>query len=278
MLYKKGRYFSTLFFYLKIFINIFVKKDNMSEKKIFLDYTTEFDDFEKRVLKQIHKVYKDTSLLDYRIWDVAIDLIEYYNLDYKHAYELSNTYYYNKEKLFSKLERQRKEVSNSYLFFHFLSDIINEWIEKEGNNLPVVPVKYKDEKIPIVESSINLSNAYKGFRCYIEPIDEEYDKYSYFELKTRYINTYFIFSKINKEGKKDDNFYYGDEEIKNIDQNKLLLELQYDIRDTSKGNIIEKYYNYPEKLSKESMMKFLDNVLEDYYSFLKTTDFEVKND
>ena len=246
----------------------------MSDVKTYLDYTTEFNDFEKRVLKQIHKLYKNTDYKDYSIWDVAIDFIENFDLDYKDAYDLSNTYYYNRTTLFSPLEPKRRESALSYLFFRFYSNLIDEWIKTKSGNIPNVVINYDDEKIKSVDSQIDIFSSYQGFRLWFEPTEEEFDKYSYLELTDRYGNFYLKFSKIDKEGKVDDSFYYGDrEEKEKVDQNKFLVNIEYNIKNGDK-NTFQKYYDYPKKLSKETFFKLFDNILEDLLEFLGTNEFK----
>ena len=255
MLYKKGRYFSTLFFYLKIFINIFVKKGNMSKTKVFLDYTTEFNDFEKKVLKQIHRMYKNKDIMKFKVWDVAIDFIENFDLGYKEAYDLANTYYYSKERLFREYIPNRKVSANSNIFFNKLSDFIESFFSSDSSKFENIDIKFKGDEKGYIDMEVKVESAYNGFWINLEPTEEMREYYGWRYLEERNVRAFIRLYKIGLDGEKNTQFFYSDEVFEHVDQNKYLVEteIKYGYGEGEKDIDFNQYFNYPEKYTLKSI-------------------------
>lgn len=249
MLYKKGRYFSTLFFYLKIFINIFVKKNNMSKKKVFLDYTTEFNDFEKKVLRQIHRMYKNKDIMKFKVWDVAIDFIENFGLGYKEAYDLANTYYYNKEQLFREYLPTKKVSANSDILFNKLNDFIDLFITSDSSLFENIDIKFKGDEKGYIDMEVVSDSGYNGFWVNLNPTEEMGEYYDWRYLEKRDMRLFLRMYKIGLDGEKNDKYFFGDDVFENIGQDKFLVEteIKYGYGGNEKDIVFNQYFNYPEK-------------------------------
>jgi hypothetical protein len=263
MLYKKGRYFSTLFFYLKIFINIFVKKGNMSKTKVFLDYTTEFNDFEKKILKQIHRMYKNKDIMKFKVWDVAIDFIENFDLGYKEAYDLANTYYYSKERLFREYIPNRKVSANSNIFFNKLSDFIESFFSSDSSKFENIDIKFKGDEKGYIDMGVKVESAYNGFWINLEPTEEMREYYGWRYLEERNVRAFIRLYKIGLDGEKNTQYFYGNEIFEHIDQNKYLVEteIKYGYGEDEKDILFNQYFNYPEKYTLKSIFDTFRHII-----------------
>ncbi len=263
MFYKKGRYFSTLFFYLKIFINIFVKKGNMSKTKVFLDYTTEFNDFEKRVLKQIHKMYKNKDIMQFKVWDVAIDFIENFDLGYKEAYDLANTYYYSKERLFREYLPNRKVSANSSILFNKLSYFIESFFSSDSSKFENIDIKFKGDEKGYIDMEVKVESAYNGFWINLEPTEEMREHYGWRYLEERNVRAFIRLNKIGLDGEKITEYFYGDEIFEHVDQNKYSVEteIKYGYGEPEKEILFNQYFNYPEKYTLKSIFDTFSHII-----------------
>ena len=251
----------------------------MSKKKTFLDYTTEFNDFEKKILKQIHKMYKDKNIMEYKVWDVAIDFIEQFGLGYKEAYELSNSYYYNKDYLFNEYRTYKKVSANSYIFFENFNKFIERFFSSEMSKFENIDLRFKGDNIDL-ENAVNVQTLYKGFYVELEPIeiDDENEYYNWRYRNNRIVRFNINFHKIDLNGEKTDKYYYSDEESKFVDQNKFLVEIEikYGYSDDSNNILIKKYIDYPEKLTLENIFKLFRDVINDSLSEVKTNTLKIE--
>jgi len=246
-----------------IFICILVKISNMSEKKLFLDYTTEFNDFEKRLLRQIHNMYKNKDIMQFNTWDVAIDFIENFDLGYKEAYDLANTYYYNKEKLFREYIPTKKVSANSQIFFDKLNEFIQLFISSDSSLFENIDIKFKGDEEDYIDMEVVGDSAYNGFWFNLDPTEEMSAQYGWYYLEKRSVRFRNSIHKVGLGGEKNDKFYFGDEVFENIDQDKFLVEteIKYGYGDGENDILFKQYFDYPEKYTLKDIFSTFRDII-----------------
>jgi len=103
-------------------------KKNTIKEETYLDVTKQFSSKEKKILRILHKEYSCIESLweYYDIWKVATELIETYGIGYQMAYNISDTYYYNRNDIFKELEATKKTVFKGFIFFRYMERIFNK--------------------------------------------------------------------------------------------------------------------------------------------------------
>ena len=102
-----------------------IKKKHVLLESNLIDKSTEFSPQEKRLLWVLNKEFGPHDYRTFDIWRSALWLIELFDIPYDLAHEISHTYYYNGDKLFSEFEPLRKVQNTTKVFFKHISDFIN---------------------------------------------------------------------------------------------------------------------------------------------------------
>jgi len=235
----------------------------MSKKKVFLDYTTEFNDFEKKVLRQIHRMYKNKDIMKFKVWDVAIDFIENFGLGYKEAYDLANTYYYNKEQLFREYLPTKKVSPNSDILFDRLNDFIDLFITSDSSLFENIDIKFKGDEKGYIDMEVVSDSAYNGFWVNLHPTEEMGEYYDWRYLEKRDMRFFLRMYKIGLDGEKNDKYFFGDDVYENIGQDKFLVEteIKYGYGEGEKDIVFNQYFNYPEKYTLKDIFSTFRDII-----------------
>jgi hypothetical protein len=160
-----------------------IKKKHVLLEALLVDVSTEFGATEKKILKLLNREYGNPYGIgsNFNQWEAAAWLIETLEIPYEMAYELTKTYYWNYDKLFSEIESIRKRISMSQIFFENISKFGDNFKTEIGETYGTVNVKFKEENFVEPERDVLLWGRYDGFGLYLA--------LNLWEIDRRYITT-----------------------------------------------------------------------------------------
>lgn len=152
------------------------------QEGILLDDLTNYSDLEKKILKSLHKRYKDAGTFDLYTNDLATELHEKWGFPLDLSYKMAKIYNYKRDVLFSEsshtIDIKHSEILHnnlSKILRQFSSTLINEqlgeitdtkgnkyeanlWVYSDSFNIYIIPENRIDDRIL--------------FRCEINFIDK----------------------------------------------------------------------------------------------------------
>lgn len=263
-----------------------IKKKHVLLESNLIDMTSEFTPQEKRLLFVLNKQYGPADYKTFSIWDAAAFLIELFEIPYDLAYDLSETYYYNGDKLFKEYEPIRKKLNTGEVFFRHISDmfdIVKEGInDQENDNIGTINIKYKgDDYGPYtIDREVKMWTHSYGFTLYIPfhytDIGEwpNSHRISIEERDDRLLMVSVRFSELEQETPPEDKWE------KNINENEFRVNVTIEIGDrTDRKKSVKDFMNFkvpiPKPLSKNNMSNTVKLVLDDIMEKLRTTEFDL---
>lgn len=251
--------------------------------------TSEFSPLEKRILEMLYKQYGLET--NFNMWDVAVQLIEDFDLDYETAYSLTRTYSWSARELFSEYRPVRKNIAPQVLFFDHLSTLTDEYAKINENNYGV-NLKFKgDVGMEQAEArSATLSSGYKGFYLYI-PLNN-FDMtlpsgkrifLSHEDWSSRGISITISMNKLKIDGTFGDKYSWSVVEPEldeyNLEDFKVVVEYRSLLYPYGSGehNIFLMDFNvpYPKPLTKETAFKTFDLIINDVLEKVSNTQFDL---
>ena len=262
-----------------------IKKKHVLLESNLIDMTSEFTPQEKRLLFVLNKKYGPHDYTTFNIWDAATFLIELFDIPYDLAYELSETYYYNGDKLFKEYEPIRRKQNSAEIFFRHLSDIF-EIVKNERTNtdegMGMINIKFKGDDYGgnVVSSDIKLWNHSYGFTLYIpftwQGIGEWPNTYRVGgeEKDDRLLMVSVLFKEIKSIKPPIDKWH----ENLNEDKVNVVVTVEIGDRDNRKKNI-KNFMKFkipiPKPVSKQGMIDVVNITLNDVIEKIKNTEFDL---
>ena len=271
-----------------------IKKKHVLLESNLIDTSVEFSPQEKRLLWVLNKEFGPHDYKSFNIWESAVWLIELFDIPYDLAYEISHTYYYNGDKLFSKFEPLRKVQNPTEIFFRHISDFISDFksdlISKSPNDgddtvgvldIELIEDDYGKYKTDFLKRSVSLWDYHYGFTLYLPLNSREVGewpnkKYLYSkETDPRLIVVSVKFSEIKTPNEEDKYGYEGDPDKFNVEVN---LKIGSD-RSGEPGYSLDNWMSFdvptPKPLSKEKINDTLLGIYNDIIEKLKKTKFNL---
>ena len=285
-----------------------IKKKHVLLESLLIDTIDEFTPQEKKLLSVLHQKFgmasgKIEKSWNFDKWEAAAFLIEFFETPYDIAHDLASTYFWNGEKLFKEFESLRKKNNRSDLFMnHAFRDILDDYIESkknEDNNFYLTkPVEYnvktqnENEVLPGIiyqsfpprsykeleesrkeANEVKLSvrpmvwSTYNGVMLYIQPSQEDIIEPKDIETTSwDTMRNMGITASIRLDYYKDE-----DEKSQNYLQGKCEYKFGHEYKD--EGIIWSEDIKLPEVLSRESVIEFIDMLLEKLRSTLNGMTF-----
>lgn len=239
------------------------KKEILVEN-LTIDLTNEFNPLEIKVLKKFYQIYGLEGEFD--IFEAAALLIEEMELDYQTAYDLVNTFYFNRRILFREHESLKHKTSKTELFFKYLNEFIDKIIKEQADVRTIIINTLDGPE----ERELNVWDLYYAISLYIS-----------YDITTQ-INsglTWEEFGELNKKNNirvnVDFNRVYEKESTYKYDDEKFSLTLSYKIGDGERIIVDTFEIPYPEKITKESMAKIVSDALNMVKNFAEQNKFNV---
>jgi len=225
-------------------------KKQILNENFNIDLSNEFNPLEIKVLKKFYQLYGLDESFD--IFDAAALLIEEMELDYQTAFDLVNTFYFNRNRLFSEPEKLKYRTSKAELFFRYLNDFIKEMSE-EKESLQIITINTLDGP---EDRSISVWELYNKFALYISYSFTQqsnsglsWDEFRELDRK----NTIRVSADFKKLYDKTATYLYNDENFELVLTQRVGEENSDEIIDT----II---MPYPESITKQSISELVENV------------------
>lgn len=271
-----------------------IKKKYVLLESNLIDKSTEFSPQEKRLLWVLNKEFGPHDYQTFDTWRSALWLIEIFDIPYDLAYEISNTYYYNGDKLFSEFKPLRKAQNTTEVFFKHLGDFINVFksdLESKTNSdtdsvvgdldVEFIEDEYGKYKTDIIKRPLHFWGYDYMFTLYI-PLNSRQvgvwpdTKYlSGDESNPRLIMVNVRFSKIKTPNDEDEYTYEGNPDKFNVE---VTLKIGSD-RSGEPGYTLDNWMSFdvptPKPLSKEKINDTLLGIYNDVIEKLKKTKFNL---
>jgi hypothetical protein len=209
------------------------------QEGILLDDLTNYSDFEKKILKSLHKRYKDISIYDLTVHEIAEDLHEKWGLAIDDAYKMSKVYNYKRDALFSE-NIHSFDIKNSEILDKNFDKIIRNYIST-----------LTDDEIGELVDKIN--NKYELF---LWSGYQSFTIYGRNNIKTFTVNNAVKFT--NNKGE------YLD---------KCNIKIKYKTSEDETGELGTYEFELPEKLDNNSIMEWVKSMVEFVKDILSRTAF-----
>ena len=241
-------------------------KKQILKEAFAIDSSNEFTPFEVKILKKFYQLYGLDDQFD--TFEASALLIEEMELDYQTAYDLVNTFLFNRRELFGEPIKLRHNTSKSELFFKYLPYFITE-LSNEKDSLQEIVINTLDGP---EDRSISVWDLYNRFCMYISY------KYNHNNLpweEFRLLNNkntvrvYGEFKQLyNEERNYTDSMY--NEEYFNFIINQRINE------ETDKDEFVKEIkVPYPERITKESIKETVESMFKVVEDYVNTTTFNV---
>lgn len=259
-----------------------IKKKHVLLEALLVDVSTEFGATEKKILKVLNREYGNPYGIgsNFNQWEVAAWLIETLEIPYEMAYELTKTYYWNYDKLFSEIESIRKRISMSQLFFENLSKFGDNFKTEIGETYGTVNVKFKKDKIVEPEREVHLWSRFDGIGLYMP--------FNLWEIDRRYITTEergdrlilidAIFKPFDKNGNVvTDSWISSERYEESIDDEYFSVNVLYQIGQDSenKKDLMEIKVKYPKPLTKVTYYEMIKDIIDKIKLKINNTKFDL---
>lgn len=209
------------------------------QEGILLDDLTNYSDFEKKILKSLHKRYKDRSIYDLTVHEIAEDLHEKWGLPIDASYKMAKVYNYKRDTLFSE-DIHSFDIKNSEILDKNFDKIIRKYIstltdDRIGELVDKANNKYE----------LYLWSGYQSFTIYCRS-----------SIKTFTVNNAVSF--------KNDKGEYLD---------KCIITIKYKTSEDETGEIGTYEFELPEKLDNNLIMEWVKSMVEFIKDILSRTAF-----
>ena len=268
-----------------------IKKKHVLLESLLIDVTTEFDATEKRIFKMLYQHYGNPMKDDeegkkpFNQWDVAAWLIESLEIPYDMAYELTKTYFWNYNKLFSEISSLRKRIPSAELFnenSRKLTSLFKDTLSNDSYG----EIKINFDRDTGIEDIRNVSfwDSYYGFSLYL-PFSSGDNNGSYVYSDDRNKRQLIIdvkYQTLDKEGNIVDVYIKDEDYREKIDNEKFRVDVKYTLGDTvdRKGSdrevkLMEFDVPYPKPLSLKTYSEMLNQILGDVIKKVESTTFKL---
>ena len=262
-----------------------IKKKHVILEANLIDVTNEFTPQEKRLLFVLNKQYGPHNWRNYDIWDGATFLIELFEIPYDLAYDLSETYYYNGEALFSEAPKLRKRQNSTEVFLRHLGPII-ELVYKsrigENDYIGNIHIDFKNDDYGdyVLDRNISMWTHSRSFTLYM-PIsvwvvgDYPHERQiKVTERDNRQVMVTVNFNPIKQDpvdGEPSWKEIYSNDEI-NISVNIEVGEMR---GERDKNEFMNFNVPIPKPMTKDSMIELVNSIIDDVLEKIKNTELSL---
>lgn len=232
----------------------------------------------------LYKKYGD-SMTNFNQWEVAVELIEDFNLDYESAYSLTKTFSWSAKELFSPYKPIRRKEPIYRLFHDNLSSLSNEFSKVNENNYEVNLHFDGDVGAESIEGRVvSLSGGFRGFYMYISlpnyhiltPYRRHYLNMD--AINSRTLSVEISIYAMDLDGNIIERLPWDFQEDENVNKNEFKVISRYsnvlgEINDRDKIELMSFNVPYPTPMSKESIFKTFDLTIKDVLNKLSETNF-----
>ena len=271
-----------------------IKKKHVLLESLLIDVTNEFDATEKRIFKMMYNHYGDPMKDDeegkkpFNQWGVAAWLIESLEIPYDMAYELTKTYFWNYNKLFSEVSSLRKRIPSAELFNEHNRKLTSLFKDNLSNG-SYGEIKINFDRDTGIEDKRDIVfwGSYYGFSLYL-PFSsrDNYGRYVYDDDRDKrqlMIDVYF--QTLDKEGNIVDGYIKDEDYREKIDNEKFRVVVKYtigEISDRRKGDrenkLMEFDVPYPKPLSLKTYTEMINLILGDVIKKVESFTFKLPSD
>ena len=271
-----------------------IKKKHVLLESLLIDVTNEFDATEKRIFKMMYNHYGDPMKDDeegkkpFNQWDVAAWLIESLEIPYDMAYELTKTYFWNYNKLFSEMSSLRKRIPSAELFNEHSRKLTSLFKDNLSNDsYGVIKINFDRDTGIEDKRDIVFWGSYYGFSLYL-PFSsrDNYGRYVYDDDRDKrqlMIDVYF--QTLDKEGNIVDDYIKDEDYREKIDNEKFRVVVKYTIGEISNRRessrevkLMEFDVPYPKPLSLKTYSEMLNLILGDVIKKVESFTFKLPSD
>ena len=262
-----------------------IKKKYVLLESRLIDVSSEFTPQEKRILEMLYKKY-GVSASDFNMWQVAVELIEDFNLDYETAYSLARTYSWSARELFSGFQPIRKTMPAYKLFFENMSNVLESYSKSNENNF-TVRIKFDgDVGTETLENRrVSLNSGFRGFYMYIPQerhIETPYRRYylSHEDNDVRTLSLSINFNPIDLNGEIRELSFFTDES-EDVNTEEFMVTVKYRnitqsiYDDSGQIKLMEFKVPYPKPLTKETISNTFDSIIKDILEYMSNTTFDL---
>jgi len=268
-----------------------IKKKHVLLESLLIDVTTEFDATEKRIFKMMYNHYGDPMKDDeegkkpFNQWDVAAWLIESLEIPYDMAYELTKTYFWNYNKLFSEMSSLRKRIPSAELFNEHSRKLTSLFKDNLSNG-SYGEIKINFDRDTGIEDKRNIAfwDSYHGFSLYL-PFSSRDNNGSYVYGDDRDERQLIIdvnFHTLDKEGNIVDGYIKDEDYREKVDNEKFRVVVKYTLGDITdrKGSDREVKLMgfdvpYPKPLSLKTYTEMINLILGDVIKKVESITFKL---
>jgi len=268
-----------------------IKKKHVLLESLLIDVTNEFDATEKRIFKMLYNHYGDPMNDDeegkkpFNQWDVAAWLIESLEIPYDMAYELTKTYFWNYNKLFSEMSSLRKRIPSAELFNEHNRKLTSLFKDNLSNG-SYGEIKINFDRDTAIDDIRNISfwDSYYGFSLYLPFSSRDNNgRYVYGDDRDeRQLIIDVNFHTLDKEGNIVDGYIKDEDYREKVDNEKFRVVVKYtlgDIRDRKGSDkevkLMEFDVPYPKPLSLKTYSEMLNQILGDVIKKVESITFKL---
>jgi len=271
-----------------------IKKKHVLLESLLIDVTNEFDATEKRIFKMMYNHYGDPMKDDeegkkpFNQWDVAAWLIESLEIPYDMAYELTKTYFWNYNKLFSEMSSLRKRIPSAELFNEHRKKLTSLFKDNLTNDT-YGEIKINFDRDTGIEDKRNIVfwDSYYGFTLYLPFNSRDYNgRYVYGDDRDkRQLMIDVHFQTLDKEGNIVDGYIKDEDYREKIDNEKFRVVVKYTIGEISNRResgrevkLMEFDVPYPKPLSLKTYTEMINLILGDVIKKVESFTFKLPSD
>jgi len=268
-----------------------IKKKHVLLESLLIDVTNEFDATEKRIFKMLYNHYGDPMNDDeegkkpFNQWDVAAWLIESLEIPYDMAYELTKTYFWYYNKLFSEVSSLRKRIPSAELFNEHNRKLTSLFKDNLSNG-SYGEIKINFDRDTAIDDIRNISfwDSYYGFSLYLPFSSRDNNgRYVYGDDRDeRQLIIDVNFHTLDKEGNIVDGYIKDEDYREKVDNEKFRVVVKYtlgDIRDRKGSDkevkLMEFDVPYPKPLSLKTYSEMLNQILGDVIKKVESITFKL---
>ena len=268
-----------------------IKKKHVLLESLLIDVTNEFDATEKRIFKMMYNHYGDPMKDDeegkkpFDQWGVAAWLIESLEIPYDMAYELTKTYFWNYNKLFSEMSSLRKRIPSAELFNEHSRKLTSLFKDNLSND-SYGEIKINFDRDTGIEDKRNIVfwDSYYGFSLYL-PFSSR-DNYGTYvrgvDRDKRQLMIDVYFQTLDKEGNIVDGYIKDEDYREKIDNEKFRVVVKYTIGEISNRResgrevkLMEFDVPYPKPLSLKTYTEMINLILGDVIKKVESITFKL---
>jgi hypothetical protein len=271
-----------------------IKKKHVLLESLLIDVTTEFDATEKRIFKMLYNHYGDPMNDDeegkkpFNQWGVAAWLIESLEIPYDMAYELTKTYFWNYNKLFSEVSSLRKRIPSAELFNEHSRKLTSLFKDSLTNDT-YGEIKINFDRDTAIDDirDINFWDGYRGFTLYLPFTGRDNNgRYVYGDdSDERHLTIDVNFHTLDKEGNIVDGYIKDEDYREKVDNEKFRVVVKYtlgNMRDRRGSNkevkLMEFDVSYPKPLSLKTYTEMINLILGDVIKKVESITFKLPSD